>query len=349
MVGGFLGVGFLVDPDTGARSVRRFETNEAGETKLLPSVFGKTDDTHENINLVLPTAPGTAPRAKQAPGRTAADRRAIEAAAATLLKQVESDRNLKFFLEVTPHSTGGGRACKLPTCTNKITKGNYRIAVYSGWSGRPSAAAVYHVSCFEELVDFEQKQYMSRFLPLFRRSFHVRDLRMSTVANGAFLLDGGAEKLAMYWHVLMEARHCKRQGWPCPPLHDDIAELMVNAGSASFKLRELPGLTTFEFDIMSTALAPIESDGPGDKAEWNLFHHYLTQGFVNHPERGEDPPALSVVMKNWKTDCHIASKPLDTLNEAERAHRAGMSNKHLRAINRLVTKVAPDPGMFEKK
>ncbi|KXJ90526.1 hypothetical protein Micbo1qcDRAFT_176311 [Microdochium bolleyi] len=278
--------------------------------------------------------------------RTQSQRAAIEAAARRLLSTMESDANVRFFLETTPYSTGSGPACKLPACKDKIHHGDYRIAVYAGLSGRPSTAVLYHLTCFEELVNFEEPRYLDLLMPVTRMSFAARDLRLTSIMNGGWLLDGGAEKLALHWKDLMKTRQRKLRGQEDLPMSAGLRELLARAGSASFTPRKVPGMPDFEFSILSTILAPIESDGPGDITEWNLLHYYLSREFVAHPELVEDPPLLSAVLRKWETDCAIASKPLESLDKTEKAYRLGMSDKHIRGIKRLSAAIAPNTSAF---
>lgn len=70
--------------------------------------------------------------------------------------------------------------------------------------------------------------------------------------------------------------------------------LLRKAGSANFNHEPVEGVNRYEHILLSTRLAPWESDGPGDEAEWNLFDEYLVVGDV------EDRHTLSTTLKMWK-------------------------------------------------
>jgi hypothetical protein len=61
----------------------------------------------------------------------------------------------------------------------------------------------YHVRCFEDLVDFSQAAYIDRILPVTRHNARMRGLKGTSVADGNYLLDGGAERLVLEWKSSM--------------------------------------------------------------------------------------------------------------------------------------------------
>ncbi|KAL4869218.1 hypothetical protein BDV12DRAFT_85176 [Aspergillus spectabilis] len=69
-----------------------------------------------------------------------------------------------FLLQVAPNSANGAQ-CQLIHCKKRILPGDYRIAVEPGkshWSGSPD---LYHLICFEQLLDLSSSTYATRFEP----------------------------------------------------------------------------------------------------------------------------------------------------------------------------------------
>ena len=50
-----------------------------------------------------------------------------------------------------------------------------------------------------------------------------------------------------------------------------LMDLLHKSGTANFRPRKLAGMSENRFIELSTKMAPIESDGPDDEDEWNLF------------------------------------------------------------------------------
>ena len=64
-----------------------------------------------------------------------------------------------------------------------------------------------------------------------------------------------------------------------------------------------PALTSIaDFFSLSTRLAPIESDGPGDNDEWDLFENYLPLEF-SHDADLDERHSLSEMLDYWDMDC----------------------------------------------
>jgi hypothetical protein len=53
-----------------------------------------------------------------------------------------------------------------------------------------------------------------------------------------------------------------------------VRDLLDNAGSSTYVPQEIPGANAFEVRLLSSTLAPNESDGPEDTEEWNLFYEF---------------------------------------------------------------------------
>ena len=77
------------------------------------------------------------------------------------------------------------------------------------------------------------------------------------------------------------------------PMSPELNNLLRKAGSAGFKGESVEGMTPFEHRLLSTSLAPWESDGPEDEAGWNLFDQYLVTGNT------EDRHTLSKTLNQW--------------------------------------------------
>lgn len=82
-------------------------------------------------------------------------------------------------------------------------------------------------------------------------------------------------------------------------LSPDFDALLRKAGSAGYQNQEMPEcMECFEYNILSSHLAPYESDGPGDSEEWNLFAAYLDKT----PEALGKPHILSTMLQHWEND-----------------------------------------------
>ncbi len=54
-----------------------------------------------------------------------------------------------------------------------------------------------------------------------------------------------------------------------------MRDLLRKSGSAKYVPQQVLGMSHDQFKLLSGPLAPIESDGPGDKDEWDLFEQFL--------------------------------------------------------------------------
>jgi hypothetical protein len=167
------------------------------------------------------------------------------------------------------------------------------------------------VRCFEKLVDFSQADYLGRVTPITRNTVKFRGLRGTAIADGNYLVDGGAERLILEWKVSMGCLIDRRDGVPIEPLELDFDDLLHKAGSASYKPKKIASMTDFEHLNLSLSLAPIESDGAEDQQEWNLFEQYLPLTF-DDLEDLNDRHSLSDMLDLWKHDtvrCRTHSCP----------------------------------------
>lgn len=74
--------------------------------------------------------------------------------------------------------------------------------------------------------------------------------------------------------------------------------LLRRAGSSTFMSQRVPGMEDDEYILLSHSLAPVESDGPGDTQEWNLFNSYLNCNEESLYERHN----LSNMLQRWHND-----------------------------------------------
>jgi hypothetical protein len=89
------------------------------------------------------------------------------------------------------------------------------------------------------------------------------------------------------------------QSWDDPaskPFHD----LLRKSGSAKYIPQQVPNVTTFEFVLLSGTLAPIESDGPEDEDEWDLFEQFLAVADDENDEL-KIKHSLSKTLGDWRT------------------------------------------------
>lgn len=157
------------------------------------------------------------------------------------------------------------------------------------------------MQCFEDLVDFSQAAYLDRIQPVTRRTASMRGLKGTSVADGNYLVDGGAERLVLEWKTSMGKLIDRRDGVSIEPMDPDFNDLLRKSGSASYKPKIIDGMSRHEFFNISMKLAPIESDGVEDQEEWNLFEHYLPMTF-DDLEGLNDRHSLSDMLSLWKTD-----------------------------------------------
>jgi hypothetical protein len=97
------------------------------------------------------------------------------------------------------------------------------------------------------------------------------DLKGTTIADGNYLLDGGAERLVLEWKDSVGRLIDRRDGVFCKPIDPAFNDLLHKPGSSSYKPKMLDGMTIHEFVNLCSSLAPIESDGVDDREEWDLF------------------------------------------------------------------------------
>ncbi|GAW17932.1 hypothetical protein ANO14919_074010 [Xylariales sp. No.14919] len=236
-----------------------------------------------------------------------------------------------FFVERSPQSGRRGAGCQFISCEEKIQEGDYRIAVCPGTNKK---ADFYHIRCFERLADFSEPECLKRLQPVTRATFFMRELKATSVADGNYLVDGGAEKLILHWISSMGRLTNERDGLDNEPGDLDLVQLVYKAGSASFTAKRPEGIEDMEYLNLLRSLAPIESDGPGDTDEWNLIEEYSPLGFDDLDDL-KQTDSLSSMLEKWRFDSFLAASEEGDLSEKGKELRNKLGEKAIRAIRRL--------------
>ncbi|KFZ07678.1 hypothetical protein V502_09824 [Pseudogymnoascus sp. VKM F-4520 (FW-2644)] len=247
-----------------------------------------------------------------------------------------------FWVEVAPPSTRGAK-CRLGCCPANIMPREYRIAVnpgYHSFYGNQSSD-YYHVGCFEKIADFSQADFLDRVQPLNRNMWPFRNLKSSSMLDGNYLLDAGAERLTIAWKLAVGKLINERDG---VETKDDsssaLRDLLSMAGSSKYVPQEVPDVETFERRLLSSTLAPNESDGPEDIEEWNLFDEYLVVR-DDDQESLKNRHTLGMTLFLWKDHVVLATSNNLTDRDKERKEEE-LTPKAIRAIERLAVTPMPD-------
>lgn len=200
------------------------------------------------------------------------------------------------------------------------------------------SADFYHVECFEKLADFSQTAFLKQLQPLTRRTWIARGLKSTSISRGNYLLDGGAERLALYWINSMQRLIAERDEVEREAYDPEFEDLLTKAGSGSFVLPKRPEhMPIFEYLNLCHTLAPIESDGPEDDNEWNLIEEYVPLEFDSLDDLNETE-SLSLMLKTWRFDRIMASQESQKGKEVQEQ----LGEKAVRAIRRLSVIPMPD-------
>lgn len=160
-------------------------------------------------------------------------------------------------------------------------------------------ADFYHVKCFEKLVDLSKTEFLRRVEPLTRANCFARGLRMTAISSGNYLLDGGAERLVVYWVDSMRRLVAERDGIERKPCDVVLMDLLNRAGSASYTPKQPNNMSDSEYFKLRHSLATIESDGPEDKDEWNLIDQLVPLTFDGLDDLKETH-SLSAMLRAWR-------------------------------------------------
>jgi hypothetical protein len=135
--------------------------------------------------------------------------------------------------------------------------------------------------------------------------WRFRNLNSSSVLDGNYLLDAGAERLTHMWKLTVGKLIDERDGVESK---DDsnaaFTDLLYKAGSSKYVPQEIPDVDSYEYDLLMTTLAPIESDGPEDTEEWNLFDEYLVVQDDDQTDLN-NRHSLSQTLSQW--ELHVVS------------------------------------------
>ena len=180
-----------------------------------------------------------------------------------------------------------------------------RLQVRLTWSLIPqfskltkNLADFYHVRCFEKIADFSQAPFAILVTPVTRHNWKACGIEDTSVRQGHYILDGGAERLVIEWKNKQFEYINARDGVddkserPIPGTED----IYYNAGAPGFQSECPPGMTVREHSILRRVLAPYESDWSRDPKPWNLFRGYLS---VQDPESLNDRHSLSTMLMVW--------------------------------------------------
>lgn len=128
--------------------------------------------------------------------------------------------------------------------------------------------------------------------------------------DGNYLLDAGAERLTLEWKLSVGKLIDKRDGVETKDeMSAALTDLFYKAGSSKYVPQELPdNLSMFERGLLSSTLAPIESDGPEDMEEWNLFDEYLV--VKDDQKILEQRHTLAITLSLWRQHVVSSCNPL---------------------------------------
>ncbi|KAI1851806.1 hypothetical protein JX265_013163 [Neoarthrinium moseri] len=242
-----------------------------------------------------------------------------------------------FFVELAPSSTARGARCQFVDCDKRIKEGDYRIAVVPGMNNVYQSPG----NCFEKLVDFWKIEYIKRLQALTRATVFARGLKLSSMTCGNHLLDGGAERLVLYWIDSMRRLIAQRDGTEQTLMDPKLRDLLNRAGSASFKHEKPDGMTDFEYFKLFGLLATIESDGIEDKEEWNLIDQFVPLSFDKLEDLNETD-SLSSMLRTWNLAQVLVCTEEGRLTDGGKRLRAEVDEKAARAIRRLGSIPMPD-------
>ncbi|RYP65480.1 hypothetical protein DL769_006303 [Monosporascus sp. CRB-8-3] len=237
-------------------------------------------------------------------------------------------RGVFFWVELTPQvSQIGVLLCGFPTCNRTIDAGDYVITVYPGvhtMGLNPRTA-----ECFEKLADFSKPRYLSRLRPTTR---HTVPLGIGPY-NAYALLDGGAERLIIEWESVLSTLINRRAGNPWPPPDLALYDILHSSGRQDFHRDKPADLSDYEYFLLTHQLAPIESDGPHEEDEWDLFDEYYR---TDNPQNIQyQAHRLGEMLRKWQHDKVLANSFDDELDENQIQRKKDLGRRAIRAIRRL--------------
>ncbi|RYP02952.1 hypothetical protein DL764_005478 [Monosporascus ibericus] len=261
---------------------------------------------------------------------------AISQARFNLLYHMDTDTNgVIFWVQLTPQLPQiGGLHCRFPNCDRMVNADDYSITVFPGMynMGLSPWHAVtdrYHVECFENLVDFSQPRYLSRLRPMTRNTVPLQ----IGPYNVYPFLDGGAEKLFVEWMSVLDGLVSRRAGRPWPPTDLALYDILHSSGRQGFYRHKPAPMSHYEYFLLTHQLAPIESDGPEEEDEWDLFDEYYRTDYPHNIEY--QARRLGEMLGSWQHDKVLANSYEDQLSENQRQEKRDLGARALRAIRRL--------------
>ncbi|RYP80234.1 hypothetical protein DL770_006307 [Monosporascus sp. CRB-9-2] len=233
-----------------------------------------------------------------------------------------------FWVELTPQSSQiGGLDCRFPNCDRMIDAGDYRITVFPGMYHM--GLSPWHAECFEKLADFSKLEYLNRLRPVTRHTVPVR----IDPYNAYSLLDGGAEKLVIEWISRLKGLITRRAGTSWPPPDLALYDILHSSGRVGFYRHKPASLSHYEYFLHTHQLAPIESDGPEEEDEWDLFDQYYR---TEHPyDIRYQANRLGEMLRSWQHDKVLANSYEDQLDQNQLQEKRDLGARGLRAIRRL--------------
>lgn len=131
----------------------------------------------------------------------------------------------------------------------------------------------------------------------------------TSVMDGNYLLDVGAKMLVLEWKMLMKCYICLKNDIP---LEYDLKSynLRHKCGSASYEHKAPTDMPSEAYLQLCLYGAPIESDGPEDQQEWNLFEQYIPfalktpwdlEALKDHKDL-DQTHSLSRMLAHWSRD-----------------------------------------------
>lgn len=138
--------------------------------------------------------------------------------------------------------------------------------------------------------------------PITRLNWHEANISVNSMRAGSYLVEGGVERLVLAWKANRQRRLIEQNGGdpdeitPVPALNN----LLYEAGSSSYCHKEVPQIGWYENHLHRHDLAPYQSDGKNDTAEWNLFEAYLDDDL--YEDGSFERHNLSNMIRRWTSD-----------------------------------------------
>ncbi|KAJ5100867.1 hypothetical protein N7456_006919 [Penicillium angulare] len=196
-------------------------------------------------------------------------------------------------------------------------------------------SALYRIECFEQIAGFPRVKYLDRIQYPTRTTWRLRDLKIGSILDGNYLVSSSVERLVLEWKFTRGRWVDKRDGVYDGSNDELSAEfdcLLCKAGSAAHDGSKISdAIDEIEYRNLLTALAPNESDGPGDNLEWNLFNQYLD----SNSQALDNSKDLSFMLRSWQADVKLAREDEVAFDETQMEAKYALGEKAIRALKRL--------------